>query len=137
MCTGNICRSPMAEYLARELTDGDEIKFSSAGVGTIGGAHASLGTTEVMAELGIDVSEHRSRTAWELVDTADVIYVLSIEHRAALTDRRPDLTGSIHLLRPDGGSIDDPYGMAIEDYRLTREEIEAAVRNRIATGWGP
>jgi protein-tyrosine-phosphatase len=137
VCTGNICRSPIAEYLARALTTAPDVEFSSAGTGTIGRAEPSEGTARAMVELGIDVSGHRSRSVWEVGDEADVVYALSAEHRDAMIDRWPDRAGSIHLLSPDGRSIDDPYGSSAEHYRRTRDEIEAAVRERIETGWGP
>jgi protein-tyrosine-phosphatase len=125
----------MAEHLARALSPDDDVEFSSAGVGTHGRMTPSSGSTEVMAELGLDISGHRSRQVWEVGPDADVIFAMSAEHRDAVVDRWPDRADSIHMLRPDNGSIEDPYGMAIEEYRATREEIEAAIRERIATGW--
>jgi protein-tyrosine-phosphatase len=68
-------------------------------------------------------------------DAADVIYALSAEHRDAMLRRWPDRDDEIHLLRPDGESIADPYGLGIDDYRRTRDEISAAVRARAAEGW--
>ncbi len=137
VCTGNICRSPMAERLAARATDDESITFSSAGIGTHGRARPSSGTVAAMAEIGIDVSGHRSRSVWDTGEDADVIFALSFEHRLAMLDRWPHRGGDIHLLRPDGKSIADPYGMMIDDYRATRDEIDAAVRQRAAQGWAP
>ncbi len=125
----------MAEYLARHLTPGHDIPFSSAGTGTHPRVRPSSGTVVVMAELGIDVEGHRSRSVWENGDAADVIYALSAEHRNAMVTRWPGREDDIHMLRPDGGSIDDPYGMELADYRRSRDEIADAVRARVETGW--
>lgn len=135
VCTGNICRSPMAEYLARHLTPEYGMVFSSAGTGTHPRVGPSSGTTKVMAELGIDLEGHRSRSVWEDGDAADVIFALSAEHRSALVARWPGRVDDIHMLRPDGGSIDDPYGMELGDYRRSRDEIAHAIRARVETGW--
>ncbi len=125
----------MAEYLARQLTPGHGMVFSSAGTGTHPLAGRSSGTVTVMAELGIDLAGHRSRSVWENGDAADVIYALSAEHHSALVARWPGRADAIHMLRPDGGSIDDPYGMELADYRRSRDEIADAVRARVETGW--
>lgn len=136
VCTGNICRSPMAERLARHLTPGESVTFSSAGTGTRGRAQPSTGTVTAMAELGINIGDHRSRSVWEAGNEANVIYALSSEHADAMAQRWPHRVDDIHLLRPDGESIADPYGLALDDYRTARDEIDAAVRARIDLGWG-
>ena len=125
----------MAEYLARELSRDDEITFASAGTGAGSRAEPSDGTREVMEELGIDVAAHRSRSVWDLGVDGDVVYALSAEHREEMVSRWPERADDIHLLRADGGSIADPYGLDVESYRQTRDEIETAVRDRIASGW--
>ncbi len=125
----------MAEYLARHLTPGHDIVFRSAGTGTYPRVRPSSGTATVMAELGIDVAEHRSRSVWEDGDTADLIYALSAEHCSAMVVRWPGRADDIHMLRPDGGSIDDPYRMDLADYRRSRDEIANAVLARVETGW--
>lgn len=125
----------MAEYLARDLSDDESVTFASAGTGTRPGAEPSTGTRTAMAEVGISLDGHESRSVWQVGDQADVFYVLSSEHRQALVDRWPERAGEIHMLRPDGGSVDDPYGMELDDYRRSRAEIEAAVRARNEMGW--
>ncbi len=88
-----------------------------------------------MAELGIDLAGHRSTSVWEDGNAPDVMYALSAEHRDAMVVRWPGRADDIHMLRPDGGSIDDPYGMGLADYRRSRDEIADAVRARVETGW--
>ena len=125
----------MAEYLARELPSGDDVVFSSAGTGTYRGVEPPTGTVEAMAELGIDVTDHRSRSVWDAGESADIIYALSSEHRAAMVKRWPERAATIHLLDPEGRSIDDPYGLELADYRRARNEIDSAVRARAEAGW--
>ena len=125
----------MAEYLARELEQDDEISFASAGTSTHSRIEPSEGTRQVMDELGIDLNSHRSQSVWEVGADADVIYALSREHLDAMTARWPDRANTIHLLRIDEGSIADPYGLDLDSYRSARDEIEAAVRERAARGW--
>jgi protein-tyrosine phosphatase len=126
----------MAERLARQLTAGDDVTFTSAGTATYPGVEPSAGTVRALAEVGIAVEDQRSQSVWEVGDDADVIYALSAEHRDAMLRRWPDRGDEIHLLRPDGESIADPYGLGIDDYRRTRDEIEAAVAARVDIGWG-
>ena len=80
VCTGNLCRSPMAEYLARDRLADDTVTFASAGTAAMPGRPASEATVRVMREIGIDVSAHRSRDVWELADTADFVYALTTAH---------------------------------------------------------
>ena len=126
----------MAEYLARELTPGDDVTFTSAGTATHPRVEPSPGTVEVMAGIGVDVGDHRSQSVWDVGESADLIYALSAEHRDAMVERWPQRSEAIRMLRPDGESIDDPYGLELDDYRRVRDEIESAVRARAEGGWG-
>ena len=135
VCSGNICRSPMAEYLARSTaTDGD-IEFVSAGTTAPVGHPPSAGAILVMAELGIDIGGHASADVWEVGPRADRIYALSREHLSSLRRAWPDRAHWIHMLRPDGASIDDPWGCGEAVYRSIRDEIAEAVAARRAEGW--
>ena len=127
----------MAEHLALKLSDAGDLTFASAGTSTHVRVEPSAGTVETMAEVGVDVGEHRSQSVWDVGEWADVIYALSWEHCDAMVERWPDRAADIHLLRPDGESIDDPYGLELDEYRRVRDEIEAAVRTRVETGWAP
>ena len=126
----------MAEYLARELTPGDDVTFTSAGTATHPRVEPSSGTVEVMAEIGVDVGDHRSQSVWDVGESADLIYALSAEHRDVMVERWPKRSEAIRMLRRDGESIDDPYGLELDEYRRVRDEIESAVRARAEGGWG-
>jgi protein-tyrosine phosphatase len=142
VCTGNSCRSPMAEYmfrteLARTLGY-DETTLETAGyhvhsAGTMGvnDMPASSGSLNEMARRGTDLSSHRSQgLTVELVRAAERIYAMSPEHRRAVLDLVPDAAGRTDLLDPDG-PVADPIGGGPEHYRACAEQIERAVRTRV------
>lgn len=135
VCTGNICRSPMAEYLARSVTDDDTFRFASAGTAAAEGSPASSGALLAMGEIGIDIADHRATDVRRLAAHADLLFGLSSEHVSVMRRTWPELTDRIHLLHPDGLSIPDPYGQDLAAYRTTRDEIAEAVAERAKAGW--
>lgn len=117
VCTGNTCRSPMAEgYLkSKKLND---IEVKSAGIAAFGDS-ANPNSIQVMKELGIDISSHfSSRISAYHIDWADRIYCLSPSHLTALMEAVPK-----HKLRLLGHGIADPFGQDIDVYRSCRDEI--------------
>lgn len=117
VCTGNTCRSPMAEgYLkSKKLND---IFVKSAGIAAFGDS-ANPNSIEVMRELGIDISSHfSSQISAYHIDWADKIYCLSPSHLTALMEAVPK-----HKLCLLGHGIADPFGQDIDVYRSCRDEI--------------
>jgi len=135
VCTGNICRSPMAEYLARSTSDEDTFRFASAGTAATEGSPASSGALLAMAELGIDIADHSATDVRRLAADADLLFGLSSEHVSVMRRTWPDLAGRIHLLHPDGRSIPDPYGQNLAAYRTIRDQIADAIRDRAQANW--
>ena len=135
VCTGNICRSPMAEYLARSASDDDTLRFASAGTAAAEGSPPSSGALLAMGELGIDISDHRATDVRRLAADADLLFGLSSGHVSVMRRTWPGLADRIHLLHPDGRSIPDPYGQNLAAYRAARGEIAEAVREHAAAGW--
>ena len=125
----------MAEYLARSASDDDELRFTSAGISAPVGAPASSGAVLAMAEVGIDLSDHRACDVWEIGPEADLIIALSREHLATMRRAWPERADSMRMLRPDDRSIADPYGLDTAAYRAARDEIAEAVAARVAAGW--
>jgi tRNA threonylcarbamoyl adenosine modification protein (Sua5/YciO/YrdC/YwlC family) len=140
-CTGNTCRSPMTEALARALlserlaADPGEFGFelSSCGVAAAVGAPASANAEVAIAERGLTLAGHVSRSAVpERLAEMDRIYCLTSSHRSALLALLPPGRAKrIALLDPDGGDVPDPFGGPVEVYRSCRDRIEEMLRRRL------
>jgi protein-tyrosine phosphatase len=140
VCTGNTCRSPMAEGLFRkilaerlrcaddELADHGYV-VASAGLAAINGAPASPVGADAMARRGIDLNAHESQPITDrLLEHADHIYTMTRGHRESLLACRPDLAERIELLSCEGNDISDPIGGGVADYEVCAREIEHHVR---------
>lgn len=143
VCTGNTCRSPLAEAMARRavalrLGVADEevlahgLHFASVGTGGFGGMPASEGSTAAAAEVGLDLSRHRS-TSFETADAlrASQVLCLSTGHLRAVAAVAPGLGERVQLLDPAGRDVRDPYGGTLAEYRQMREQVAAAVERRL------
>lgn len=142
VCTGNSCRSPLAEYLFRhklaaalgvslEELAARGYHVSSAGIAASYGARASQGTLDELRRRGLDGSGHQSQPVTvELVQRAEKIYAMSAEHVNAIVDLVPGAASRVALLA-DGRSISDPIGGGPEDYARAAEQIERAVEIRV------
>ncbi|MFH2071273.1 MAG: low molecular weight phosphatase family protein [Actinomycetota bacterium] len=131
VCTGNLCRSPMAEVLARARFEGEGVVFESAGVRAVRGAPATPTAAAACREVGVSLRGHRARQLdRDLAESAARIYVMTEDHRSAVLRIAPGIEDRVALLRPDGADIADPYGAAIEVYRAARDEITAALGGR-------
>jgi protein-tyrosine phosphatase len=143
VCTGNTCRSPMAEGLLRDALAArgiDHVTVASAGTGAWEGAPASEGAYLVGLEHGLDLSEHRARLlSREMVREADLVLVMSGHHLA----RVAELGGEqkVHLLGSYAGrdaercEVTDPFGADLASYRTTFSELQeliGAVVSRVA-----
>jgi L-threonylcarbamoyladenylate synthase len=143
VCSGNTCRSPIAEglcrkYLAEKLAcDVDQLgqmgyKILSAGTGTIPGFEASPWSVEFCASEGVDISSHRSqRLQEEHVRDADFVFVMSRQHCQRIRDMWPDTADKCELLAWDT-EIPDPIGGSKELYETCGRLIKAAVQKRVS-----
>lgn len=139
VCTGNVCRSPMAEYLLRARPDiGPAWDVCSAGLAATFGVPASHEAVDVMHEKGIDISAHSSRPlSGELVAAATVVVIMTQDHQRMMDMFHPDAVDKVWLLKSfdaDASQMDlrDPIGMSRDVYRAIRNEIEQALPGLIA-----
>ena len=129
ICTGNTCRSPMAEGIARKIAaerwPDRNLTFSSAGLATFNGAPASQHAIDVCREIGIDLTPHRSqRLHPEIAAKTDLFAVMTQGHAQIL--RQCGIPAE-KIAVPDG-EISDPYGGDEEEYRECRDQIFSAVQ---------
>ena len=136
VCTGNICRSPMAQGLFADLVRGRrDIEVGSAGIGAIGGQPPSVHSVEVMAEIGLDIRHIRSKPlSAELVRKADFIFVMTYGHLDSIFLLFPAAAEKTFLLREFetdlpvmDREVSDPIGQSRETYRECRNQIRAAL----------
>ena len=132
VCTGNLCRSPMAVAILRELLrrDGreDSHEVRSAGTWTYGGSGPATLAAEAMEERGLDISEHRSRhLSSHDVEEATLIIAMAREHKEAMEAEFAEASEKIFLLRElagESGDVPDPYGSdSLDLYRQCAAEI--------------
>jgi tRNA threonylcarbamoyl adenosine modification protein (Sua5/YciO/YrdC/YwlC family) len=143
VCTGNTCRSPMAEMLCRQMLavrlgcTPDELEdrgaiVMSAGIAAMMGGRATPEAVEVMRTRGIDLRYHETQPLSEpLVRHADVIYTMTQSHRQAILAEWPGAAERTQALCADGSDISDPIGGPLERYSRCAVQIEAELRSRL------
>ena len=137
VCTGNICRSPLAQGLFTKVVAQNGLKgltADSAGVLALPGNSATYLAQRVAAEYGVDLAEHEAKSvSKDLVAWSDLILVMEKSHEDALLGGFPEAAGKVLLIRYFArfGSrrrgIADPYGLDYEAYRFCFLDIEDAV----------
>ncbi|MBC7251263.1 MAG: low molecular weight protein arginine phosphatase [Anaerolineae bacterium] len=135
VCSGNICRSPMAEGLLRRRLAADgrdgEFRVRSAGTWAMEGAPANASAVRVMAERGVNIGGHRTHelTA-EDVESATLILTMTEVHAQALRRKWPQHSRKVYRLSEMAGQqldVEDPYGAPLDVYRACADEIEALI----------
>jgi len=143
VCTGNTCRSPMAEILCRDLIAKrlgcriDELEdrgvlVMSAGIAAMMGGRAAAEAIETVQERGLDLRGHETQPLTELlVRHADVIFAMTRSHREAIVAQWPSAAERTRLMSPEGEDISDPIGGTVERYRRCIAEIGEAMNGRL------
>jgi protein-tyrosine phosphatase len=143
VCTGNTCRSPMAEVIARSLLarrvgcppnelEEHGILVMSAGIAAMLGGRASPEAVQVLAGMGLDLSGHETQPLTEpLVRHADVIYTMTRTHRDAIVAQWPGAAERVSLLATDESDLCDPIGGPPERYQRSAVQIRAELEIRL------
>lgn len=136
VCTGNTCRSPMAEVLMRkriadrlacspEQLEERGVWILSAGVAAMSGGRASPEADTAVANWGMRLIHHESQPVSErMIRFADLILAMTRGHRDAILSQWPDATGRVHLLTRGKGDVSDPIGGPEELYQRCAEQID-------------
>ncbi|MDL2274335.1 low molecular weight protein arginine phosphatase [Oscillospiraceae bacterium OttesenSCG-928-G22] len=128
VCTGNTCRSPMAEGIFNKLAaeQGVPARASSAGLYAMG-EPASAHAIEVMRRYGIDLSAHRARPVTRaLLGESDAVICMTRAHADALVAQFPDAAPRVTTLL--SFDVADPFGGGLREYEEAARQIEAGVR---------
>lgn len=121
VCTGNTCRSPMAEALLKaKLRERfphfanlpfSPVAVASAGLSAFPGGPASPEAINAMKRRGLSLLDHQSRAVTErTLRTADLVLTMTGSHRAAIVDRFPEIAPQVHLLSGSRSDVSDPFG---------------------------
>ncbi|MEI5909076.1 low molecular weight protein arginine phosphatase [Bacillus spongiae] len=132
VCTGNTCRSPMAEALLKHYKQEWEVR--SAGVYAIDGGGSSYGTKQVLKENDI-IHEHSSRLLRQGdIDWADFIFTMTENHKYAIFHQFPESVKKLFTLKeftknhPHDYDISDPFGGSVDVYRHTYKELDVLIK---------
>lgn len=145
VCTGNSCRSVMAEGLLRKFLKDkgrEDIKVISAGIGTMPGMMASPNTIEVMKQEGVDVSGHRAQfVSEEMIKNADLILGMEPIHIDTVLNMVPEAKDKTHLLleyayeieeeKPVNNAVFDPIGKPKEVYESVLMTVKDATERLV------
>lgn len=127
ICTGNTCRSPMAEGLARKLFDG--VAFASRGTAACGGNPPSpYAALTMMTQYGVDINGHKSKPLTKNdVEAAELLVAMTDSHKVYISGLYPaamDKTFLLSELAGESFDIDDPISGGLSEYARCAEEIK-------------
>lgn len=132
VCTGNTCRSPLAEHLLRAKYP-DRYEVKSAGIAAFDGEDAASHVHQVLQEKGISIKHRSQSVTLELIQWADIVLTMTENHQHILSENFRLEAGKIVALKhyvsgaSTGGDIADPYGGSEEQYRKTMAELDALI----------
>ena len=142
VCSGNTCRSPMAEAIARHMLaeklgigeadiEKKGLSVMSAGSFAMPGAKAAPEAVDAVREYGADLSHHRSRPlSVDLIHQADMIFTMSRNHASAVTALVPAAADKVATLDPES-DIEDPIGGSAALYQAVAGQIRELIEKRL------
>ena len=136
VCTGNACRSPMAEgFLKKYLRMEEGFVVLSAGMSAMDGFMPTNEAVEVMSENDIDISFYRTKPFSKAFEqSADIILVMSGAHKGLILNMMPEAKDKVFLYNEFAGikggneDIEDPIGQPLSTYRVVRDCIKQATK---------
>jgi protein-tyrosine-phosphatase len=139
VCTGNTCRSPMAEGILKSILKEkgiDDIHVASAGIGAMVKMPATPFAVEAARNWGVEISGHRAQQLTpKLIEEADLILAMAPEHVEEILRRKPDAVRKTFLIKafpaPYSSSqerVQDPIGGTLDDYNQTYLELDEILR---------
>ncbi len=136
VCTGNICRSPMAEGLLKKMALDHHwsLEVQSAGLAAFNGVPATPEAVEACQEKGINISAHQSQPLSKtLVLESTLILTMTDRHKESILRKMPQLADKVCLLSDFAGKgiedVEDPMGQSIEVFRKILTQIEGYLLN--------
>lgn len=135
VCTGNTCRSPMAEAIARAEAEKNNVTVicDSAGLFADGFSQASQNAVEAVKKFGASLENHKSKKfTKELGEKADKIFAMTKDHLTLILLGFPEFKGKVQLLDSQGTDIPDPFGGTEEVYKNCAERIRECVTQRLS-----
>lgn len=122
VCTGNTCRSPMAEGIMKKILP--EHNISSAGIHTVDGLSASKEAIKVSEEIDVDISSHKSRQITrEMAENSDLILCMTNSHKLMIGGVKSKVF-TLGEFAEVFDEIGDPFGGSIDEYRACRDSIQ-------------
>jgi len=135
VCTGNTCRSPMAEGFMKKIAEeqGLDAEVSSAGIFAEAGDSATYEAVQAAMEFGVDITDHKvSLLNNDMISESELILTMTGSHKEILMPVAGDKIYTLNEYAQLPGDIPDPFGGDIEEYTETAGRIKAAVEKVVA-----
>ncbi|WP_019227315.1 low molecular weight protein arginine phosphatase [Sedimentibacter sp. B4] len=145
VCTGNTCRSSMAEGIFKQMlidSNIENINVSSAGLSAFQGDRANQKAVDVLKNQGIDISRHRARQlTGEIINSSDLILTMTTAHKMSIINYDPQSKGKVFTLKEYASNTDgeesgnmnldihDPYGRDYSVYESVMSEIRFEIES--------